>query len=226
MRKVNRILSDNYSGMSLEQERQRRNAALGSSGLINFGGASSFDEEDRANQVYTISLTNKDATSKRIVLFPGQAVSVQEIKDLAGFVADAIAMDGNVMIGESEKVLVSCIAKNLAYFQRFLCTNPTRVIEMQISVSDKKQLAQAITVTKLSPYCVLGSTNFVPNQYRKSSDNDTLMAEIDVNTLQLDDQTVMDVVVAPGSSIDITFFFGASRNDAYTLREQAKIALG
>lgn len=221
-----RKVSDRYTGMTIEQERAKRAAILGNNGLINFGGSSSFDEEDNTNQVYTVSVSNNDATSKRIVVFPGQLASVAEVQEVAGFVADAIAKDGVIISDAEGAELVSCNAKNLTYFQRFLSTNPTRVVEMQVSVSDKTQLSKAITVTKISPYCTLGSTSFIPNQYRKSSDNDTLMAQIDVTTLQIDDQTVFDVVVAPGATIDITFFFGASRNDAYTLNAQAKVALG
>ena len=225
MRKVNN-LSDKYSGMSLSKEMEKRNAILGNNGLINFGGSTSFDEEDKTNQVYTVSLTNSGTTSKRIVIFPGQAASLEEIKNVAGFVADAIAKNGTVIEDGEKNPVVTCIAQNLEYFQRFLCTNPTRVVEMQISVSDKKQLAQLITISKLSPYCTLGATSFTPNQYRKASDNDTLMAQVNITTLQFDDQSVFDVVVAPGCSIDITMYMGASRNDAYTLSEQAKIAFG
>lgn len=219
-------LSDRYAGMSLEAEKVKRTAALGSNGLIKFGGAeSSFDEEDKTDQSYTVSLINSASVSKRVVLFPGDCVSLAEIAAVAGVTADAIAVDGNVIVS-GDTTLVECIAKNLAYMQRFLRRNPTRVVEMQITGGTKSQLAQPITISKISPYDKLGAKSFIPNQFRKASDSDTLMAKIDVNTLQLDDQTVFDVVLAANSSIDITFFLGASRNDAYTLSEQAKIALG
>ncbi|NCC99976.1 MAG: hypothetical protein EOL95_09805 [Bacteroidia bacterium] len=218
-------LSNRYSGMSLTDEKTKRSIALGSNGLIKFGGSEGFDEEDKTEQNYTVSLINHGNASKRIVLFPGELANTTEIAAIAGITADAIATNGNVIMA-GDVVVIECIAANLAFLQRFLKRNPTRVVEMQITGATKSQLSQPITVTKVSPYAKLGAKSMIPNQYRKASDSDTLMAKIDVTTLQLDDQTVLDVVVAPNSGIDITFFFGASRNDAYTLNEQAKIALG
>ena len=222
-------LSDNYAGMSVMQEQERRAAILGKGGLISFGGGGSFDEEDKSGLVYTATLVNSSAAAKRIVLFNGALNSLDEIASVAGISADAIAVDGDVITtveGETTTVLVSASAKDLTYLQRFLERNPTRVVEMQVTGHTKSQLAQKISVTKISPFQKLASTSFIPNQYRRASDSDTLMAQIDINTLQLDDQTVFDIVLAPNSGIDVTLFFGAMRNDAMTLSEQAKIALG
>lgn len=226
MRKVNRILSDNYDGRPLSTESNIRKIVRGSDGLINFGGALGFDEENRITQKFTIALTNKADEEKRIVLFPGATASLKEIEEVAGFKADAIAVDGDVIINTDKQAEVTCVAKKLAYFQRFLCKNPTRVMKILLTTKQEDQFSRDMTSTKLSPYRRLESTSFNGDEYRSPSDSNTLMAKIDVDNLQLDDQTVLDIVLAPQASVNITFFMGASRNDAYTLSEQAKIALG
>ncbi len=219
-------ISDRYVGDDFSKEAQRRKAILGSNGLISFSGkASDFTRENESSLVASIQLTNKSNAKKRIVMFPGDLNSVEEIAAVAGISADAIAKDG-VVIASGDTAVVSCVAENLTYLQRFLKRNPTRVVEMQITADTKAQLAHKITFTTISPFDKLGAHSFRPNDYRKASDNDTLMSEIVCGDIQLDDQTVMDVELAANSGITISLFFGAMRNDSKTLSEQAAIALG
>lgn len=226
MRNIPEKLSDRYVGDDFSKEAVRRKAILGSNGLISFSGkASDFTKENESSLVASIQLINDSAENKRIVLFPGDLNSVEEIMAVAGINADAIAKDG-VVIKSGDTTVVSCVAENLTYLQRFLKRNPTRVVEMQITAGTKAQLANKITFTTISPFDKLGAHSFRPNDYRKASDNDTMMSEIICGDIQLDDQTVMDVVLAAKSDITISLFFGAMRNDSKTLSEQAAIALG
>lgn len=224
---TNPSISDRYVGDDFSKEAQRRRAILGSNGLISFSGkASDFTRENESSLVASIQLTNSSNAKKRIVIFPGDLNSVEEIAAVAGISADAIAKDGVVIEDAEHHPVILCVAENLTYLQRFLKRNPTRVVEMQITADTKAQLAHKITFTTISPFDKLGAHSFRPNDYRKASDNDTLMSEIVCGDIQLDDQTVMDVELAANSGITISLFFGAMRNDSKTLSEQAAIALG
>lgn len=225
-------LSSRYAGSSLANEEARKKAMLGNGGLVNFSGAADFSHENETGLVFNIQLHNEFSGMKRIALFPGDLVSKDEISLVAGVTVDGIAKDGVVVeettgSGESEVTTrVTCSAEKLEYLQRFLRRNPTRIVEMQVNAESKPQLANKIAFTQLSPFDQLGTTSFRPNDYRKAADNDTLMAEIPCKDIQLDDQTLMTVELAPNSGISISMYFGAMRNDAKTLFDQAKVALG
>ncbi len=220
-------LSDRYVGDSLSVEAKRRKMIFGNDGLISFAGeGQNFTNENETNLVASVQLINHSASKKRIALFPGALNTVEEISSVAGVMADAIAKDGAVIEDAEHHAIVECISENLTYLQRFFNRNPSRIVEMQVTADTKAQLSHKITVTTISPFDKHGGCSFRPNDYRKASDNDTLMTTIPCNGIQLDDQTVMDVELAANSGISISFFIGAMRNDSKTLSEQAAIALG
>ncbi|NCC99476.1 MAG: hypothetical protein EOL95_07230 [Bacteroidia bacterium] len=195
--------NNRYSGMSLTDEKIKRSIALIANSLINIIESA---DNDKTELIYTMLLINRGNTDKRIVLFPGELANTAEIAAITGITADAIATNGNVIMSGND-VIVECFATNLAYLQHFLKCNPTRVVEMQIIVATKAQLLKPITITKVSPYAKLDEKVIIPNQYRKASDGDILIVKFSIEDLQVDYQTILDVVVSPNSSILISFKF-------------------
>lgn len=215
------IVSDNYAGMTLRDEVKKRSRK---SGISNFSGETFIDERNEGMNIQ-IKLENKSDVDKRIALFAGDLESVEEIASVVGITVDAIAKEGAV-ISESETPKVICTAKNLAYLQRFIKRNPTRISKLQLTTDDQGQFNNEITVSKVSPAQKLGTQAFVPMTYKNPGDQSEKMVVIDFKHLQLDDQTVLDVVIAAGRTLYLSFFFGASNNAAYTLDAQARELIG
>lgn len=200
-------LSNRYDGMTLEQElKSKQNRSLS-----HFDGG--IFDVTALGLTKTISLTNSDTTTKRIAIFPGNLQSVEEILSVIGASVDAIAKEGTV----AEKV--SVVASGLSYAQRHFVRNPTRISEIQVSVDNQSQLAQPIEVYNISPFRKNGSVQLIPKSYQRATDSNVNLVSVPTDGFQLDDQTCWIVTVGPSRSIDLTFFTGAVRNDAYLLKK-------
>jgi len=203
-------LTDRYDGRTLEQERKE----VANRNQSRFTGIDFFDTTENG-LIKTVSIKNTAAKAKRIAVFPGNLISVKEIEDIAGTTVDAIAAEGT-----KDDVTVDC--RGLAHAQRHFQRNPTRVTEIQVSSSNELQFSQPIEIFKLSTFRKLGSEMLSPKIYRRSSDNLSLVSIPIKNGLQLDDQTCWIVTVAPNSDVDLSFFTGAVRNDAFLLKEAGR----
>ena len=218
------IITDTYAGKTLTQEAQDRRRK----GLAGFDGATFIDERNNGMNIH-ISLSNNGVEDKRIALFAGDLENVAEILKVAGISVDAIAAEGAVITktdGETTTTVVNCIAKNLAYLQRYIRRNPSRIGKIQLTTDDQSQFNKEITVTKVCPFQGLGTQSFLPMTYKAPGDQAEKMVVIDFKHLQVDDQTVMDVVIGAGRTLYVSIFFGASNNGAYTLDAQARELLG
>lgn len=218
------IITDTYAGKTLTQEAQDRRRK----GLAGFDGATFIDERNNGMNIH-IALTNSGTEDKRIALFAGDLENVAEILKVAGLSVDAVAVEGAVItktVGETTTTVVSCIAKNLAYLQRYIKRNPSRISKIQLTTDDQSQFNKEITVTKICPFQGMGSLSFLPMNYKAPGDNSEKMVVIDFRHLQVDDQTILDFVVGAGRSLYVSIFFGASNNAAYTLDAQAHELLG
>ncbi len=206
--------SNNYSGMNPQEEKalRRKKQAYRFDGQIVSPASASAES-------FAITLNNLGEQSKRIVLFPGDLENVAEVAAVAGFTADAIAAHGTILLDADDDPQVTCVCENLSYAQRFLARNPTRIMEIQFSADNKAQFDNPITMTKISPVESLGSKRIRPSQFQKPGDSNITLVSVPFDGMQLDDQSVLDIVVGAGRSITLTFFFGASRNDAKTLAQ-------
>lgn len=201
-----KVLSNRYDGMTFEEEKknkQKRN-------LARFDGA--FFDTSEVGLTKNVSITNAGTSAKRIAVFPGNLASKEEILAVIGASVDMIAAEGT-----TDEVTI--IAEGLSYTQRHFNRNPTRVTEIQVSVDKTSQLSQAIEVYAVSPFRKNGSVNLIPKSYQRASDSNVNLVSVPTNGFQIDDQTCWIVTVAPGCSLDMTFFTGAVRNDAYMLKK-------
>ena len=220
-----RILTDAYVGKTLKEEAQERRKRGGFSG---FDGTTFIDERNSGMNVH-IALKNEGDEDRRIALFSGDLESVAEILKVAGISVDALAVEGPIITkteGETTTAVVTCISKNLAYLQRYLRRNPSRISKIQLTADDQSQFNKEITMTKVCPFQGLGTQSFLPMTYKAPGDQSEKMVVIDFKHLQVDDQTVMDVVIGGKRTLYISIFFGASNNGAYTLDAQAHELLG
>ena len=170
-----------------------------------------FDTSD-VGLTKTISISNEGDTTKRIVVFPGGIRSIDELSKVIGASADLIAKEG-----KTGDVIVVC--DGLAFAQRHFVRNPTRVSQIQVSVNDAKQLSQPIELYKANPLRKTGSVNLIPKLHQSASNGIATMVVVPTNGYQIDDQTCWIVSVAAKCTVDLTFFMGACRNDAYLLQK-------
>lgn len=221
---MQRPLSDRYAGSPYKGIPEEKNWRK--KGLIKFNG-NSFADEDRQTTSFSFSVANADTVDHRIALFAGELATPAEILSVAGISVDAIATDGVVLKDLSNDPLLTVTARRpLAYLQKFVKKNPTRVVSFQITASDQSQLHNPFTMTKINPFQGLGNMEFIPKNYQKATDSNPNMVEVKMKHFQLDDQGIFDVVVGAGKTVQVTMFVGAQRNDAYTLAEEAVAALG
>ncbi len=218
----NTVLTNAYSGQTLGEEIAQRRRR----GINSFSGNTFIDEQNKGLS-FQMALKNTDTKDHRIALFPGDLQSVEELKSIAGVYADAIAVNGDVLKDDTDtNVIVTCNADNLAYIQRFLCKNPTRISRIQMTADDQSQFNKTISVTQYSPLRKDGSRDLRPMSYKVPGDNNDNMVIIDFKHLQLDDQSCLDIVLGAGREVYLTFFVAASNNSAYTLDAQARELIG
>lgn len=218
------IITDNYAGKTLQEEVKERRRK----GFVGFNGETFIDDRNSGMNVH-IALTNSSGADKRIALFAGDLESPTEILKVAGVSVDAIAVEGAVItktVGEVTTTEVECIADNLAYLQRYIRRNPSRISKLQLTADNQAQFNKKITVTKVCPFQGLGTQSFLPMTYKAPGDQSETMVVIDFKHLQVDDQTVLDIVIGSGRTIYVSIFFGSSNNAAYTLDAQARELLG
>jgi hypothetical protein len=203
--------SNNYEGMSPEQEIALRRTR----DLQRFSGP--LFDVSTFGLTKSIGIVNSGASEKAIAIFTGSLTSIEEILEVAGVNVDAIAAEGTV--GD-----ITVTGEALEYARRFFNRNPTRVIELQVSVSSQIQLSRKIRVFRgISPFGNPASVNIVPKEHQKSSDSNVNLVSIPIKELQIDDQSLWVVNVAAGQSIDITIFTGAGRNDAQLLSKVGEV---
>ncbi|MDR2683955.1 MAG: hypothetical protein LBB53_01065 [Prevotellaceae bacterium] len=199
-----KTMSNRYDGYNFEEEKKLRKTL----GLAKFSG--SFFDTTEVALTKTVSFSNTAEVSKKIAIFPANMLSVAEIAVVAGMTVDGIA--GSTITGITE------VSEGMQYAQRHYVRNPTRVTEIQVSVNNQAQLALPIEVKMVSPHRSLESIKIYPKQHQRASDSNVNLVSIPTNGLQIDDQTIWVVTVGAGKTIDLTFFVGASRNDALLLK--------
>ena len=178
-------------------------------GLKSKTAAELFDTSD-VGLTKTISISNNGDTTKRIVVFPGGLRNVEEVAKVIGATVDAIAKEGKT--GD-----VTVVCEGLGFAQRHFVRNPTRVTQIQVSVNKAEQLSQPIELYKANPLRKTGSANIIPKLHQSASNGIATMVVVPTRGHQIDDQTCWIVSVAANCIVDLTFFMGACRNDAYML---------
>lgn len=207
---------------SFAQEQEVRRASMVNRAI----GATvpNFDAESRANEVFKIKLTNSAVADKLIVLHPGALTTVTEIASVLGVTADAIAKDG-VVIADA----VSCATKqgtSLEFLQRYVNRNPTRIIKIQVEVSDETQLSEDLIFAKINPFAKAGEVPLNPAAIKKETNNQSKLVTLTPNNVQLDDQTVWYLNLLAGKTITLNLTMGVSSNAAAVLETQSRLVYG
>lgn len=218
------VLTDRFNGVatSLKARAKRVSKATGDSMNV-----SVLFDETKKDATVQISIENHDKVSRRIALFAGDLLSVEEIQKVAGIDVDAIANDGVVITDAEKNPLVEVSCKNLAYLQRFIVRNPTRISAIQLSTDNESQFYNPITLSKFGPTRTYGSQDIKPSSYLDPSNPNKTMCVIDnLKHFQLDHAHVLDFTVGSGRRLEISLQLGTSIDTAETLDESAKILIG
>lgn len=216
-------LSNRATGVkNFAQEQQTRRA-----GMVNRAvgiAIPNFDAEAAATQVFRIKLTNSGATEKRIVLHPGMLATHGEINAILGISADAIAKNG-----ETIPSAVTCSTKgntSVEFLQKFVNSNPTRIIRIQVEASTETQLSEDLIFAKINPFAKAGEITLNPAATKKETNNQSKLVTLNPSNIQLDDQTVWFVNILAGATLTLNLTMGVSSNRAAVLSEQAELAYG
>jgi hypothetical protein len=220
-------ISDRFSGpsVSLKAKAKRMTRVDRASG-DSLGMDVIFDETKK-DQSILISFKNNDDVSRRIALFPGDLLDVAEIQSVAGVNVDAIAQVGVCYTNETTKKTVTCSCDNLAYLQRYIAKNPTRISAIQLSTDDESQLYNPINLSEFGPMRTFGTQALKPNAYLDPANPNKTMAVIDnLKHYQVDAKHVMDFVIGAGRRLEVSLVLGASFDAGEMLKEASKAVIG
>jgi hypothetical protein len=201
----------------------------GDPGLQFNGGASSFADENKTGLNYsvTISNTGANAVDRLIALLPGYLSNAADIKDASGTAVAAIIKEGAEVVGTvdgGDNLAASGQPKSVNEFLGFLKFNPTRFTGLKMKVDDSAQFDEAIYIKQMSPFRNLTDDFIYPSNYKGSGDSDDKRAEIPLENFQMDNNTVVILKVKAGRTVNLTWFAGAIKNQAYELAVKAATA--
>lgn len=207
-------LSNRSMGFADENRLRKLNRAAGAA-------IPAFSDETSATQVFPIKLVNSDVTDKLVCIHPASLASITEIATILGVTVDAIAKEGAVIVGK-----LTCSTKTgmlLEFAQRFLNSNPQRVIRLQVSASSEEQLNESIVFATINPFKKEGQLELNPGALKRETNQNTKLITINPKDIQIDDQTVIYVNVLAGATLSLNLSMGVGANTAKVLAKQAEI---
>lgn len=176
------------------------------------GPALSFANEVETGRRVTISISNKAEGA------PRQLVTL-----FASHASTAVVEGVNSLGGVS--VTVNGKPKPINNIQAFIKNNPLRCLGFKFDSDNIAQNSEVAIIRPQSPFRNLEDETIAFDDFTKPSDFRDKMIMV-TRPFQLDDQTDFLFGVAPGTAVNITFYFGAALNKAKALHKKAKAAGG
>lgn len=179
-----------------------------------------FQLKGHKNRQFTMVITNTDAAPHQARLYGGYNQFTPAL--VPGLVSTGAFNDtaGNPgLSGASGNA-----AKTIEEFLNFILFNPTRIAAVKIDSDASSQVNQVLTIDTLTPFrATTNSKEIYPsneqNEYTFQNNISVMSTEF-----QLSNQENALYTIVPNSSVNITFFAGASYNTAMALQRKAKMA--
>lgn len=209
----------NYGGPDLEYSGPDLEYDGAYDDFVDFEGpALSFANEVETGRRVTISISNKNVV---------EGVGVRQLVTLFASHASVAAVEGNNANynGTGVAITVNGKPKPLNNIQAFIKNNPLRCLGFKFDSDNIAQNSEVAIIRPQSPFRNLEDETIAFDDFTKPSDFRDKMILVN-RPFQLDDQTDFLFGVAPGTAVNITFYFGAALNKAKALHKKAKAAGG
>lgn len=230
---MNRLSSYEGDGLGYEGEDNYVGVEDDSVDFCGTGARSFISEADRTVP-FQFKVVNTFATTKKIVLNPGYLNTTTEINDATGESVDGILADGAFLTdtGVSVTATAGRSKHKITPWLRFLKTNPHRVRQIIIESNTDLAFNETMVIQTVSPYRTMPNKYLLLTDYVKPDQYNNKKAYIDLDDVQIDDQTLIflniggtNIVATTGVSLNFTFKMGAMKNPALELDKKAKRAL-
>lgn len=197
--------------------------------VILAGDQFNMDVSKNKFEKFTMNVTNGAATAQKVALlkafYETRAIAMvgeagSEVPTLVknsvaelvknGFVVSAVAHDGETPIGAKAIAFSSGNPSvSIDAFHQYLLTNPRKLRELSIVVSDQNALSSDIELTIASPLGNGKTTNIELMQFfsQYQNQNDRITIDFSNNELEMSDVLMMCLNMAPNCTMQFTFRF-------------------
>jgi hypothetical protein len=185
--------------------------------FLNFSGnVGSFAEPIDQGKLYTLILTNANASTRIALLCPGLL-----FETAVGLIADGAFNDtgGNAGLSGTGNPLP------IALFNSFIRYFPTIVAGFKVSTSNISQFDMNLTVFKQSPFKSHESRIINVGSFASEANPNTTLISVE-QSFYMDNQTIIQYPVLGLTTVTVGLFFGPSLNIAHALREKTERAKG
>lgn len=213
------LMDQNYIGTSLE---------------LDFGGESSFAGEQMTGNDFGFKITNSHPEDQEVALCPAFFSDVAALNEYGFSNVKGILKDGVIATiddeGTDRNVIGTALdsTKKIVSLLEFIKRNPTRIVSMNIRSSTDNQFEKSIRVGNVAPFQNLGDKTiqltdyFDPNQYQS---NKIIVNLLETgNAIDFNDQNVVILTIAGGSTCTINLKVGGILNHAKSLDVRARKA--
>lgn len=184
-------------------------------------GMATLVSEGQRNVTVNFTIQNTYAAEKRVVVFPGMLTTTTEVENVAGLPnVVAILAEGDNAVDSSDtskKIVMTC--KNLAIAQRWMNYNPTRFGLIKVQGSSAAQMSHEFGVAGFGITRNFGAITKCPQDYVSADQHQSLIAEINDMSLQLDASSVLFVDLAPNASVSFSMQVLCEMNNGEALAE-------
>ncbi|MGZ3999151.1 MAG: hypothetical protein ACXVIY_00910 [Mucilaginibacter sp.] len=183
---------------------------LGDDFLEFTGKQGSFVDPIDKGKLYTITLTNANASQRIAILCPGLLYTAAVGLMVEGAFNDANGAAGLSGAGSPEA---------LQYFNAFMHNYPTICVGFKVTCSNVIQMDNVITIQKQSPFKIHATRIINPAVYADEANPQTGLISVQ-ESFYMNDQTLISYAVAGSTSVSLGLFFGVSLNISNALREK------
>jgi len=207
---------------------------------FDFGGApaKNFAFERDTDRDFTFTVDNKTAATpiaRTIALNPGQFLTEARLAAVGYTQVAGILKDGGVIPGAAAGVQLTATADNPVFpineYLEWVRRNPARIVGMTIDADDPNAFRTKINVYQWDPFKNKGTDKIIDiykyyNEFQQSQKKITVDLLKKNQDFQMDDQSIVTLLVNAGRTMTITLHHGAINNQAAKLSAGAKAAKG
>jgi len=180
------------------------------------GPTNSFANQNDLSRTFSVSINNAGTTAKKMVIFNGY----KKEKVLS----DEILMNetgGGVAI---DPYTVTSNPSSLDELREFLNSNPATLGFIRLNSTNPQQLEQPISLSELTPFRSPQVNDIFLQKFVGENTFRDNIVTVPTPGLIVGSETKLAMTILPGSSITVTFFFGAVLSNASALKSKYRKA--
>lgn len=186
---------------------------------------------------FAMTLQNGHATeTRRVLLIPGWDFNPMDIRVIpssgtatlapkAGVLSETVAAANLLDLDGKGNLSVSGAPKKLDLLYKWLAENPTALGAVRIQSTDANQVMQLMTYRKLSPFKDLETSIINLGMTQNEGTFRDKIVTISTPGMVLSNQSQLELLVMPNSTLTVTFFFGGSLNQSKLMQNKVNSAV-